>query len=122
MSDLCSEDVVRYFENYDKVIEALASKRFIVLECKGLVTYIFKGTKRDYIVSPCRLCTCEDFIINYIGKNRSTPCYHVVGFRIAEKHGKLTKLDVDNKTLSKILEEIVLDGISYTLRKLLKSS
>jgi predicted nucleic acid-binding Zn finger protein len=114
--------MVNFFEGYDRVIEALASRRFIKVKCGSLVIHIFKGIKRDHIVSPCRICTCEDFIVNYIGKNRSTPCYHVVGFRVAEKHNKLVEIEVDYKTLSKILEEIVFDGVSHTLRKLLKSS
>lgn len=122
MSNLCDEDTMKFFENYDRIIEALAGKRFIAVKYQGLVIHIFKGIKRDHIVAPCRLCTCEDFIVNYVGRNRSIPCYHVVGFKIAEKYGKLVELEVDLMTMTKILEEIVFEGVSSTLRKLLKFS
>lgn len=120
MENLCSEEILKSFENYEKVIEALASKRFISVSYKDFTIYVFRGMKRDYIVAPCSFCTCEDFAINYLGKSRMTPCYHVIGFKIAESQNKLTRLEAEPKILAKIVEEIVFDGISITLRKLLK--
>lgn len=120
MSNLCTRDMLKLFENYDRVVEALASKRFIVIKYRGLMVYVFKGVKRDHLVSPCKFCTCEDFIVNYIGRNRPTPCYHVIGFEIAKEMGKLVELEVNPQTMAKIVEEIVFEEFSHTLRKLLK--
>ncbi|MEM1645938.1 MAG: hypothetical protein QXL96_08765 [Ignisphaera sp.] len=120
MENLCSENILKMFEGYDRILEALAKKRFVVLSSQGLVVYVFKGVKRDYIVSPCKLCTCDDFVINYIGKSRSTPCYHVIGFEIAEKQNKLVKVELDYSTLAKVVEEIIFEGVSIMLRKLLR--
>lgn len=120
MDNICTEDVVKMFETHDKVLEALANRRFVVLLYKGYKFYLFKGVRKDYIVSPCSFCTCEDFIINYIAKSRKTPCYHVVGFRIAELYNKLTEVEIDPHILAKVLDEVILDGISTTLRKILR--
>lgn len=120
MENLCSENVLKSFEGYEKIVEGLARRRFVALSSQGLIVYVFKGVKRDYIVSPCRFCTCEDFIINYVGKARSVPCYHVIGFEIAERQSKLAKIELDYPTLSKVIEEIIFEGISITLRKLLR--
>lgn len=108
--------------SYDKIEEAFNSKRFIVLNCRGFRFYVFRGLKRDYFVVPCRFCTCEDFIINYLSRDREEPCYHVIGFKIAEMSNKLVELDVDSNLLADIFREIVYDEFSSTLRKILSSA
>lgn len=117
--EICSEQILNMFKEHDKVVEALSEQRFLLLTHRDLKFHIFRGSKRDYIVSPCRLCTCEDFVLNYIGKLRKNPCYHVVGFRIAELYNKVIEIKVDLYTLSDILEEIISKSTSFTLRKIL---
>ena len=120
MEDLCTESAIKFFENYSKVLEALAERRFITLVSDRFRLYVFRGARRDYIVSPCRFCMCEDFVINFVNRDRQSPCYHVVGFKIAELRGKIVELEIDIDTLAKIVEEVVGIGISPTLRKILR--
>ena len=98
-------------------------KRFIVLIDReyGLKVYVFKGSERDYLVSPCKMCTCSDFIINFIGKKRDYPCYHVIGFVLAENQNKLNYIELDHNTIVAILSEILFQGFSPSLRKVIKS-
>ncbi|MEM1541343.1 MAG: hypothetical protein QW101_02290 [Ignisphaera sp.] len=120
MEYLCGEQILNKFTGYDKIEEALNNRRFIVIKCRGFKFYVFKGLKKDYIVAPCRFCTCDDFVVNYLSRKRENPCYHVVGFKIAETVNKVVELEVDPKILAKIVEEVIYDGFSSTLRKLLK--
>jgi predicted nucleic acid-binding Zn finger protein len=119
---LCSDEVINHFLSYEKLLEAINMKRFLVLinRDNGLKIYVFKGINKDYLVSPCRICTCSDFIINFIGRKRGYPCYHVVGFAIAEKLNKLSYIELDNNMFTSIVYEIVFQGMSFKLRKILK--
>uniref|UniRef100_A0A7C2VBQ4 SWIM-type domain-containing protein n=1 Tax=Ignisphaera aggregans TaxID=334771 RepID=A0A7C2VBQ4_9CREN len=118
--NLCSEKNVKSFETYDKVVEALASRRFVRVSSGTLILNVFRGQQRDHLVVPCMFCTCEDYVLNYLERSRNTPCYHVIGFKIAETRGKLVRIDVDPGTLAQIVEEIMFDKVSATLRKLLR--
>ncbi|MDK6027816.1 hypothetical protein QPL79_00325 [Ignisphaera sp. 4213-co] len=111
------------FKNYDKLLEALRNRRFVLLVDKnsGVTINVFKGFNKDYVVSPCRLCTCTDFVIHFIQGKRGYPCYHVIGFYIAYKEQKITKLELDLSTIKDIVLEIALQGFSKTLRKHLSS-
>ncbi|MCS7111258.1 MAG: hypothetical protein N3D82_03055 [Ignisphaera sp.] len=120
---LCRDDILKHFLNHSKLLMAISMKRFIVLTDKeyGLRVYVFKGVDRDYLVSPCSMCTCSDFIINFVGKKRDYPCYHVIGFAIAERQNRLSYVELDHSTLVAIISEIVFLGFSTRLRKIIKS-
>jgi len=109
------------FESHDKILEALRAGRFIrLVSVDGVEVYVFRGVERDYIVSPCRFCMCYDFIINVLGKRSKVVCYHIVGFEIAQRRGKLRVVRVSSEELADIVLEIVLQGFSATLRRVLK--
>ncbi len=122
--DLCRDEVISKYSSYAKLVEALNSMRFIELidSDSGMKFYIYKGVQHDYIVSPCRMCTCKDFIVNFIGRKREYPCYHVVGFFIAIKENKIYRLYVTSDKIIDIITEILYQGYSQTLRKLFKKS
>ncbi|MEM0027717.1 MAG: hypothetical protein QXT53_03750 [Ignisphaera sp.] len=100
----------------------MRNKRFISLVDKGsgVVINVFKGLKNDYLVSPCRLCTCTDFLIHFVQGRRRYPCYHVIGFYIAYKEQKVIVLELDKDLIKDIVLEIALQGFSRTLRKILR--
>ncbi len=109
------------FENHSKVLEGLRTGRFIrLVSIDGVEVYVFRGVERDYIVSPCRFCMCHDFVINVLGRRSKAVCYHVVGFEIARRRGKLRVVHVSSEDLANIVLEIVLQGFSATLRRVLK--
>jgi predicted nucleic acid-binding Zn finger protein len=70
-------------------------------------------------VSPCKMCTCSDFIINFLWGRRGCPCYHVVGFYIALKEQKFIKLTLSHEEVKEVVLEIALQGFSRHLRKVL---
>lgn len=123
LESLCRDTVLKHFIGHEKLLNAINMRRFLVLIDRdyGLKMYVFKGIDRDYLVSPCRMCTCSDFIINFVGRKRDYPCYHVVGFIIAEKQNKLNYVELDHNTLISIVNEIVFQGFSSKLRKIIKS-
>lgn len=123
LETLCRDEVLNHFTNHEKLLNAINMNRFVVLidRMYGLRVYVFRGSDRDYLVSPCRMCTCSDFIINFIGRKRGYPCYHVVGFTIAEKQNRLKYVELDHVTLISIVSEVVSQGFSPKLRKIIRS-
>ncbi len=117
LRDVCSEGVIREFENHPKVSEGIRNKRFIVLRCGKVEVYIYRGQVRDYIVDPCRFCSCYDFMINVLSRRRKVACYHVVGFLIAEERGALRVVEVSCDVIRDVVLEISLFGLSTKLRK-----
>ncbi len=115
----CSEEVVREFEGHPKVVEGIRNGRFIILRCGKYEVRVFKGQSRDYIVDPCRFCSCYEFVINVLSRRRRVACYHMVGFVIAEREGRVRVMNVDCSVIRDILIEIALDGFSIKLRRYL---
>lgn len=122
LESLCKNTILEHFIGHEKLLNAINMRRFLVLVDKdySLKIYVFKGIDRDYLVSPCRMCTCSDFIINFISKRREYPCYHVIGFAIAERQNKLNYIELDHNTLISIVSEIIFQGFSPKLRKIIK--
>ncbi len=98
--------------------------RFVELvDCDSKIKfYIYRGVDHDYIVSPCRMCTCKDFIVNFLGRRREYPCYHVIGFFIAIRENKIYKLYTSSDNIANIITEITYQGYSQTLRKLFRKN
>ena len=119
--ELCTEDVLEKYRYYEKVVEALRNKRFVCLHSTSNTEIcIFRGQQRDYVVIPCRWCTCNDFIINVLSRGIKQVCYHIAGFVIAMQEGKIIDIDVNLQELTRILYEIAFYGISITLRRMTK--
>jgi len=102
-------------------LEALKNRRFIIIVDTetSLVLYVFKGVDKDYLVSPCKMCTCSDFVINFLWGKRRHPCYHVIGFYIALKEQKFVKIALNHEEVKEVVFEIVFQGFSKLLRKVL---
>lgn len=79
--------------------------------------YVYRGLERDYIVIPCRFCSCYDFLLNVLIRKRKVACYHVIGFEIARLNNALIEVEVCKRELSTILSEIMVFGKSNSLRK-----
>jgi predicted nucleic acid-binding Zn finger protein len=118
---LCTEENLNRFKSYDKLLDSLRSKRFVVVidSETGLVLHVFKGVDRDYIVSPCKMCTCSDFVINFLLGKRGYPCYHVIGFHIALKEQRFVEITLSHDEVKEMVLEIVLEGFSKLLRRAL---
>jgi predicted nucleic acid-binding Zn finger protein len=99
----------------------LRNKRFVVVKDidTGFELYVFRGIERDYLVSPCRMCTCSDFLIHFVWGKRAYPCYHVVGFYIALNEQKYVKLELGHEEVKEIVLEVLFQGFSKLLRKAL---
>jgi len=119
--ELCRREVITPFERHEKVVEALKSRRIVILRVQDVKTsfYVFKGVKRDYILIPCRWCSCTDFIMNTIRRGIAKPCYHLATLAIALGSGKFVEIDVDFQSVKNIILEIAGEGISTTLRRIL---
>jgi len=115
---VCDADIIKAFENHEKVIEGIRAGRFMVLDSKVMRIYVFRGIERDYVVSPCSFCMCYDFLINVLSRRTKIACYHVVGFEIARLKGKLHVVRVEPEELAEIVIEIAVQGFSYTLRRI----
>ena len=114
---VCDEHIVEEYENHPKVLEGMKSGRFVVLKCGDFAVHVYKGHTRDYIVDPCRFCSCYDFLINVLSRRKKSACYHTAGFVIARRKGKLKILSVTPSEFRDIVVEISLFGLSTRLRR-----
>ena len=121
--EACSEEVIREYSRYDKVIEALSKRRFVRLILKNSDVpreyWIFLGKDRDYILIPCMYCSCPDFTINVLSRRSKNFCYHLVALEIARRSSAYRELQVGAQEFKKIVLEVLIDGMSLTIRKLL---
>ncbi len=124
MEELCSDEVVSSFATHPKVLEGFRSRRFVLLKCveTGFEIHVFRGVERDYVVVPCRWCSCYDFVINVLSRRIKSACYHVVGFELARRLGKLYVVEVPGTVLKEIVIEIMSMRFSPTLRKILSGT
>ncbi len=114
---LCSVDMLREYENHPKVLEGIRNKRFMCLRSERLTFYVYRGVEKDYIVVPCRFCSCYDFLLTVLIRRRRCACYHVIGLEIARLWGALLDVRVEDRELVEVLEEVLVYGKSARLRK-----
>lgn len=108
---------------HPKLAEAITGTRFIKVNVDGkTLIWIFMGRREDHIIIPRTYCSCKDFIIHVLSQRRKLFCYHLVGQVIAEREKKYREVNVDLKTCSIIVDEILDKGISVTLRRILLKS
>ncbi len=102
-----------------KVREALRKRRVILLRSMKKSLYLFKSRERDYILIPRIVCSCRDFEINIVFRGMRRACYHLIAAELAMREGHIRILDVDEETFDRIFAEVLYEGKSLTLRKML---
>lgn len=98
---------------------AIREKRVMRVSVRGRNFTFFKGRDRDYFIVRRFLCTCKDFEFNVVLRRRRPACYHLVATEIAERMGTVRELRLSTDEFYDIVYELILDGKSNTLRKLL---
>ncbi len=98
---------------------AIREKRVIRVSVGGRSFTFFKGSDRDYFIVRRFFCTCKDFEFNVALRRRRPACYHLVATEVAERKGAVKELRLSTDEFYDIIYELILDGKSNTLRKLL---
>ncbi len=98
---------------------AIREKRVVRVNVGGRSFTFFKGRDRDYFIVRRSFCTCKDFEFNVVLRRRRPACYHLVATEVAEREGTVRELRLSADEFYDIIYELILDGKSNTLRKLL---
>jgi len=120
-------NVKKYLETLDlssvpeKVLNALKEMRIILLVSSELrrQAFIFKGKERDYLIIPKLFCTCKDFEFNVVLRKLKPTCYHLIATELALRKNHIKNVEVDSRVFDEVLYEVIYDGFSKTLRKVL---
>jgi predicted nucleic acid-binding Zn finger protein len=106
----------------ERVREALVNRRVIkVSNADGKTLWAFRGKQRDYFIIPGLFCTCKDFEINVVMRKLRGCCYHLISADLAVERGEFREISVDNDLFFNILYELIINGVSPSLRKALSS-
>ncbi len=98
---------------------AIREKRVVRVNVGGRSFTLFKGRDRDYFIVRRYFCTCKDFEFNVVLRRKRPACYHLVATEVAEREGTVRELRLSADEFYDIIYELILDGKSNTLRKLL---
>ena len=98
---------------------AIRERRVVRVNVEGRSFTFFKGRDRDYFIVRRYFCTCKDFEFNVVLRRKRPACYHLVATEVAEREGTVRELRLSTDELYDIMYELILDGKSNTLRKLL---
>jgi len=100
---------------------AVRERRVVKVNVNGKDFTFFKGRDRDYLLIRRLFCTCKDFEFNVVLRRKRPACYHLIATEVAERGGRnvVRELQLSVDEFYDIVYELVLDGKSNTLRKLL---
>ncbi len=98
---------------------AIRERRVVRVSVKDRSFTFFKGRDRDYFIVRGLFCTCKDFEFNVVLRRRRPACYHLVATEVAERKGTVKELQLSIDEFYDIVYELVLEGKSNTLRRLL---
>jgi len=110
-----------------KILEALKLRRYIrVLKTRDdrYSLWVYRGKIRDYIIIRNLYCSCNDFLIRVIGRKEKKACYHLIGLEHAISSNSFIDLSDYNdlrESIYTVIMEVLLEGYSPTLRRLLKA-
>ncbi len=105
-----------------KSLELVRLRRVVKLVTNDLEFFVVMGRGGDYLLTPKTFCSCKDFEINVVMRNKRKSCYHLVGLELAIKENLLREVKVGFNELLDIVFECIYEGKSRTLRKLLMVS
>ena len=66
-----------------------------------------KEKKKYYLVIPKLFCSCYDFLVNVILRERENKCYHMHAQEIADKEKRYICVEYDDKYFLKVLNKII---------------
>jgi len=98
---------------------AIREKRVVKAHVNGRDFTFFKGKDRDYFLIRRLFCTCKDFEFNVVLRRKKLACYHLIATEVAERESAIKELRLSADEFYDIMYEIVLNGRSNILRKLL---
>lgn len=98
---------------------AIREKRIVRAHVNGRDFTFFKGKDRDYFLVRRLFCTCKDFEFNVVLRRKKPACYHLIATEVAEREGTVKELQLSTGEFYDIMYELILNGRSNTLRKLL---
>lgn len=105
-----------------KSLELVRLRKVVKLVTNNLEIFIVMGKGGDYLLTPKTFCSCKDFEINVVMRNKKKSCYHLVGLELAINKDLLKEVKVEFNELIDIVFECIYEGKSRTLRKLLMVS
>lgn len=98
---------------------AIRERRIVRAYVDGRDFTFFKGKDRDYFLVRRLFCTCKDFEFNVVLRRKKPACYHLIAIEVAERGGAVKELRLSTGEFYDIMYELILNGRSNTLRKLL---
>ncbi|MCD6278079.1 MAG: SWIM zinc finger family protein [Desulfurococcales archaeon] len=105
----------------ERALEAVRESRVLLLISRGSRRrlFVFKSRDRDYLIIPRILCTCKDYEFNVVFRRSKPACYHLIATELAIREGRVREVSVGDADFSNILYEVVYDGFSRTLRRVI---
>lgn len=98
---------------------AIRERRVVKVSVGGRSFTFFKGRDRDYFIVGRFFCSCKDFEFNVVLRRRRPACYHLIATEVAERIGAVRELRLGADEFYDVVYELILDGKSNTLRKLI---
>ncbi|AFH42849.1 hypothetical protein IOK49_06095 [Fervidicoccus fontis] len=100
-----------------KALVKALEKKIVIISRNPLIA-VFLGDKEDHILIPYSFCSCTDFSLNVIYREKRQNCYHLYSYCLAEKMGLITEKIINEPTvLFLIIKDIFENGKSKLLRK-----
>ncbi len=100
-------------------MEAVRGRRVAAVNAGSLKLYFFRGRERDYLIVPGLYCSCRDFQFNVVLRGRRPSCYHLVVAEVLRREGRLRELKMGYEDIVNTVFEILYEGRSSILRKLM---
>jgi predicted nucleic acid-binding Zn finger protein len=103
------------------VVSALSRRLYLIHRDPEI--YFFLGEERDHILLKSRFCNCMDFLLNVVIRRKRVSCYHLLALCISLEKGSLVEHIVGDKVLlMRIIREVVIEGRSRLMRKILSET
>lgn len=93
----------RIKKGYKAAIKGAVKKYKFVPSNKEV--WIVVGKEREYVVIPAIFCSCEDFYLNVVIRNKVNGCYHIYAQIIADVLNKFDEITADDGSYFKFIKE-----------------
>lgn len=103
------------------VLPLVYERRFVRLKTPGgRDIWVYMGPRSDYVIIPGTYCSCMDFSVRVVSRSSYPYCKHLLGLEVALRRNLYRDLEVGESDAVGIVREILSQGFSRTLRRLLK--
>ena len=96
-----------------KVKEILSEIVKVVFKPSNRVIWMKLGTEKDYLIYPREYCSCMDFFLQSILKNRKYYCKHLIAQGIVEEISKTRSTDIELNEKDENFKRKVTQNIEY---------